>query len=63
MKIKVDVEIEPFEVPSAVIGKREFGNETHRFSLKQLKFLELNQMCNDFRKSIFEKAGIKDTRG
>ncbi len=66
MKIQINVEIDPFSVPSYVVakgapGKREDGFKTApAIPLADLSPETLDQLCNDFRREVFNKAMRQD---
>lgn len=59
MKIQIEVDIKPFEVPGAVETKISPGSRAAAklFSLSELDPETLDKLCSDFRKAVFDKAG------
>ena len=51
MEINLKLDIEPFPVPHSVYSN--MGN----IPISSLSSEEIGQLCDDFRKSVFEKAG------
>lgn len=64
----VKINLKPFNVPNFVLpifrtGLRQDGlKEISGFPLSEIEPETLSDMCDEFRKSIFEKAGKKDPR-
>lgn len=62
----MNIKLLPFTVPCYVTaaplaGLRQEGfKETPTWSLSEVDALELDQLCNDFRKEVFRKADKKD---
>jgi hypothetical protein len=60
------VELRPFTVPNYVIQvtparpRQEGFVEAPKYALTELDADTLAQLCDDFRKSVFEKAGKPD---
>lgn len=58
------VELQPFSVPNYVIqvvppGQRQDGfREAPKYRLSEIDADTLAEMCDDFRRAVFEKAGI-----
>ncbi len=67
---KLTVELEPWTIPNFVrpkrpVGKRQDGinfTDVDCVRLEDCSYETLNSMCNEFRKAVFDKAGIKDTQ-
>jgi hypothetical protein len=61
--IKTDVELHPFRVPNYVIVKtepkpRQDGySEAPKYHLSELSESVLNELCEQFKKDVFIKAG------
>jgi len=55
MKAAFIVELKPFTVPNYVIQT----NRTQPIPLRDIDKRTLERMCDEFRKSVFEKAGIE----
>lgn len=66
--MKYEIEIKPFTVPNFVIPKMPAVSKGDSFDfekvpsipLKELHPEALADLCSEFRKSCFEKAGCKD---
>ena len=62
MKATIELELKPFSVPNYVltvpkIGERQDGLvEAPKYALKDLDVETLDQLCNEFRDSVFKKA-------
>lgn len=62
MKIKTELELNPFSVPNYVTVKMPPGNkqdgfrEAPKFHLSELSEETLNALCEQFKKDVFEKA-------
>ena len=62
MKVKIEIELQPFQAPNYVLvkerpGKREDGfKEGMKFHLSDLDSYTLDKLCNDFRDEVFKKA-------
>lgn len=60
--IKLNIELEPFSVPNYVLVKQkakprqEGYPETPKYHLSELSPDTLDQLCNEFRDAVFEKA-------
>ena len=65
MKITVQQELQPFQVPNYVLavappGKREDGlREPPKYHLSELSDETLSALCNKFREDVFAKARAK----
>lgn len=62
MKATIEIELQPFSVPNYVLTvdkprAREQAWETPKFALSELSPETLYRMCDDFRRTVFEKAG------
>ena len=59
VKMKVEIEVIDFEVPTkvGVTGYEQLMN------VEKLNWEVLDRLCRNFRKSIFENAKMKDSRG
>lgn len=63
MKVTVEVELKPFIVPNYALqvsksGKREDGFiEDQKFHLSDLDPITLSNLCDEFRREVFRKAG------
>ena len=63
MKIKLEMEIKPFNVPNFVIPIKEGKSREDGFQepvgihLSELDSDTLEKMCEEFRKKVFNKAG------
>ncbi|MCW8988351.1 MAG: hypothetical protein OQK75_11860 [Gammaproteobacteria bacterium] len=67
MSIKLNIELKPFIVPEYVLIKQKpksrqegFNANPEKFHLKDLDAETLGQLCDEFRASVFTKAGVKD---
>lgn len=67
MSIKLNVELEPFRTPNYVMVKQEVRQrqegpclDAPKYHVKDLDAETLGKLCDEFRASIFEKAGLKD---
>jgi hypothetical protein len=66
MKVNIKLEIVPFTVPDDVALKgppalRQDGfKPLQRYPLSALDYDSLSELCSNFRKEIFKKAGIID---
>ena len=64
--VKHNVELLPFPVPEQVTAlmvpvPRSFGiKEPPKFLLSELDEATLSELCNDFIRSVFNKAGKED---
>lgn len=64
MFAKIILKLKPFTVPNFVIveeqpkERSEGFQEGRKFALKELDFETLEMLCLEFRKEVFEKAGI-----
>jgi hypothetical protein len=60
MKLK----LKPFSTPNYVIaekpGRKEDFQTAPVFPLREIEADELAEMCDEYRKNIFKKAGKKD---
>ena len=62
MKTTLQVELHPFQVPDFVTqvmppGNREDGfKEAPKYALSQLDPRTLDELCQEFRREVFEKA-------
>lgn len=69
MTITAEVELRPFTTPNFVIQrmapvKREEGfKEAPKYALSELEPSVLSELCDTFRREIFEKAGKADPKG
>jgi len=54
--MKVDVDIQPFEVPNAVYCS------TVKYPLNRISVEDLVGMCEDYTNAVFEKAGKQRPR-
>ena len=65
-KIMLEIELNPFVVPESVLVKSKPGlrqegiKQSVRYSLSELDEKTLDQLCVEFRASIFSKAGKAD---
>lgn len=63
VKITLDVELKPFQVPNFVIVKtlprpRQEGiQEAPKYRLSDLDAITLEKLCDEFRTEVFKKAG------
>lgn len=63
---QINLDIQPFDVPDSVSlitkpGKRSDGfKPSPKFLISELDSKILSEMCNEFRKNVFEKANKKD---
>lgn len=63
MKATIEVKIQPFQVPDFVLAeteaklKQEGMVETPKYALSELSADTLEELCEEFKKSVFEKAG------
>jgi hypothetical protein len=66
--MKVELKLKPFQVPNYVISeqpstlRQEGFQEPPKFELRELSELALSQLCDEFRRKVFEKAGKVDLR-
>ena len=66
MKAKIEIELQPFQVPNFVLAvpgtrSREDGfTEAAKFALSELSALTLEDLCDQFRAEVFKKAGKRD---
>lgn len=66
MQVRIKLEIVPFTVPDDVALKgppalRQDGfKPLQRYPLSALDYDSLSELCSNFRKEIFKKAGIAD---
>ena len=62
----IRIKLRPFSVPNFVIAtvvpreRQEGWQEEPKFSLEELEPETLAELCDEFRKSVFEKAGKAD---
>ena len=62
----IRIKLKSFTVPNFVIAvgvpqeRQEGWQEEPKFSLSELEPEVLAEMCDDFRKAVFEKAGKAD---
>lgn len=67
--MKHSMQLKPFVVPNFAIAetpprKRQDGmQEAPSFPLSELTEQALSDLCDDFRKRVFDKAGKKDPKG
>lgn len=65
MKVKIDIELQPFTVPNYVLAKespqpRENGfQEGRKFHISELNRDTLWRLCEDFRDEVFKKANVQ----
>ena len=60
MKAAFIVELKPFVVPNYVdTTDKQLNGFPRSIPLRDLDERTLNRMCDEFRKSVFEKAGIE----
>ena len=72
MKLEVEIDVEPFDVPETVmLSEQHFKFDTSvtemllgvdekrgvTIPLSMLSIKDLHKMCDDFRDSVFENAG------
>lgn len=63
MKVSIQVELEPFEVPDFVVavsepGVRQDGMQPkQKYPLRNLDSYTLEKLCDDFRSEVFLRAG------
>ena len=63
MEVNIKITLEPFIVPNFVIARdrptlRQEGiTEARKYALAELDAETLERLCDDFTKSVFEKAG------
>lgn len=57
MKTKIEIEIEPFKIPSRVFIKVKGGSKDENLPLSALDPNTLYKLCVKFTDSIFKKAG------
>lgn len=69
MKIKVEVQIEPFPVPNFVTVQKGIATEgglhnsqPNAYPLDQLDVETLERLCETFRAGLFSKASKKDPK-
>lgn len=65
MKINVDLEVMPFNIPNFVIPITESdikGESFPAIPLRQIPANILSDMCDEFRKQIFIKADKEDPK-
>jgi hypothetical protein len=62
MKIKIEVDIAPFDVPHKVYGNKVINGQINTFELNKLTSEQLGKLCDEFRKNVFLKAGLKDDK-
>ena len=66
MSIETKVKLQPFRVPNYVLAETSIKpgrggySETIQYRLSQLDAETLDLLCAQFRKDVFEKAGISD---
>ena len=65
--IKYNIELEPFRTPNYVMVKQEVRLrqegpclDSPKYHVRDIDAETLGQLCDEFRKAIFEKAGVKD---
>lgn len=64
--MKMEIKLKPWQVPNFVVqettpGKRHDGfKECPSYSLDQVSAETLAELCDEFRREIFNKAGKKD---
>ncbi len=51
------VQLKPFLVPNFAVALNKQSIENGSFPLKDLDYETLDRLCNDFRMSVFKKAG------
>ena len=65
MSATVEVKLIPFRVPNFVLSeappkpRQEGFREAPKYALNELDAETLEQMCEEFTQSVFEKAGKK----
>jgi len=63
---KVEVELQPMRIPNFILGvakpgrKQDGFREGPKWSLSEISEETLSELCNQFRKDVFEKAGKVD---
>ena len=62
MKAAFIVELKPFSVPNYAVTTDIQNGFPRSIPLRALDKRTLERMCDEFRKSVFEKAGI-ETKG
>lgn len=63
MKIAVQVDVQEFSVPNFVLlrpGKGATGPTGESIPLSEVGAEVLGQLCDQFRKDVFKKAGVED---
>jgi hypothetical protein len=66
--MKIELKLKPFQVPNYVFSehppvlRQEGFQESPKFELRELSEEALSQLCDDFRRKVFEKAGKKDLK-
>ncbi len=63
MKIIKTIELEDFEVPERVKVKDSKNSHGRTYHVSLLNWEVLNELCNNFRASVFEAANIIDSKG
>ena len=65
---KKKIKLRPFNVPNYVLGETSPGLkqdgfvEGPKWHIKELAETTLSELCDQFRKDVFEKAGKQDPR-
>lgn len=63
MKATIEVKLKPFTVPNFVLvempsaPRQEGFQEGRSYTLSEIDAVTLDKMCNQFKRSVFEKAG------
>ena len=63
--MEIKLKLKPLSVPNFVIAesrpstRQEGWKESSSFPLSDLDAETLNEMCNEFRRNVFAKAGIE----
>lgn len=57
MKIQLNLEIEPFSVPSHVLSEEDTHGEHLEIPLSDLTPEALDKLCREFESAVFKQAG------
>ena len=62
--MKIEIQLQPFSTPSFVRQVIPSGirGEGQIFALSAVPATSLSELCDQFRKDVFEKAGKKDPK-
>lgn len=59
----MNIKLKPFAVQNHLIAAERVGHVSPSFPLSEVDATTLSELCDDFRREVFRKAGRVDPRG